>query len=53
MADDTRKDDAAPYEPGKMDISEQEKTFGNFMRIGSIGFTVAILLLIFVALVNS
>ncbi|MEM1316524.1 MAG: aa3-type cytochrome c oxidase subunit IV [Pseudomonadota bacterium] len=53
MADDPQTPDAKPYEPGKMDITEHEKTFEGFMRLGSIAFTLAILALIFLALVNA
>ncbi|MEM6440325.1 MAG: aa3-type cytochrome c oxidase subunit IV [Pseudomonadota bacterium] len=53
MTDDKTNPEAAPHEHGKMDISDHERTFEGFMRLGSIGATVAILALIFVALVNS
>ena len=52
MADDEKAPDAAPYEHGKMDVSDHARTFEGFMRIGAIGATVALLALIFVALVN-
>ena len=43
----------ADYEPGKMDIKEQEKTFGLFLKTINIVTVVALIILIFMALVNS
>lgn len=44
--------DAPHFEPGKMDITEHEKTFEGFLRVIAIGSTLSILALIFMALVN-
>lgn len=41
------------HKHGEMDITEQEKTFAGFMRLGSIAVAVCLLVLIFMALVNS
>jgi len=40
-------------EPGKMDIEEQEKTFAGFLRLTAIACVVIVVILIFLALVNS
>ncbi|MAS42506.1 aa3 type cytochrome c oxidase subunit IV [Albimonas donghaensis] len=45
--------DAPHFEPGKMDIKEQEKTFEGFLRVITIGSVLSIATLIFMALVNS
>ena len=45
MSDDT-------YEHGKMDISTHEKTFHGFIRMVTNGAILAILVLIFMGLVN-
>lgn len=41
------------YEPGKMDISEQEKTFNGFISLSVKGAAICIGVLIFLALVNA
>ena len=41
------------HEDGKMDISEQEKTFEGFIRISVWTAAISIGILIFLALVNS
>ncbi|WP_322890325.1 MULTISPECIES: aa3-type cytochrome c oxidase subunit IV [unclassified Yoonia] len=41
------------YEPGKMDISEQEKTFNGFISLSIKTAAVCIGVLIFLALVNA
>ena len=43
----------ADYEPGKMDITEQEKTFGLFLKTINIVCVLVAIILIFMALVNS
>ncbi len=43
----------AEYEHGKMDITEQEKTFGGFIRFVIWGIAISIAVLIFLALVNA
>jgi hypothetical protein len=43
----------AKYEHGKMDISEQEKTFNGFVRWSVWGASISIGVLIFLALANS
>lgn len=43
----------AEHEHGDMDITEQERTFAGFVRLGSIAFVVVIAILIFLALVNA
>ncbi|WP_339947286.1 aa3-type cytochrome c oxidase subunit IV [uncultured Albimonas sp.] len=43
----------ADHEPGKMDITEQEKTFGLFLKTINIVAVTAVIVLIFMALVNS
>ncbi|MDF2233336.1 aa3-type cytochrome c oxidase subunit IV [Albimonas sp. CAU 1670] len=43
----------ADHEPGKMDITEQEKTFALFLKTINIVGVVVVLILIFMALVNS
>lgn len=45
MADD--------HDHGEMDITEQERTFENFVRIGTIAIVIIIAILIFLALVNA
>ncbi|MEC9432453.1 MAG: aa3-type cytochrome c oxidase subunit IV [Pseudomonadota bacterium] len=45
--------DAPHFEPGKMDITEQEKTFAGFLHVITIGAVASIVALIFMALVNS
>jgi hypothetical protein len=45
--------EAPKYEPGKMDITEQERTFEGFIRFWVILFGVAALILIFLAIFNS
>ena len=44
---------AEHHEPGKMDITEQEKTFEGFVRVVTIGVVIVLILLIFMALVNA
>lgn len=41
------------YTPGKMDISEQERTFAGFLRWLKNGIIVIFVVLIFIALVNA
>ena len=41
------------YEPGKMDITEQEKTFNGFVSLSVKGAVICIALLILLALVNA
>jgi cell division protein FtsL len=41
------------HEPGKMDITEQEKTFDLFMKVLVINVVVIAIVLIFLALVNA
>ncbi|TVS02792.1 MAG: aa3-type cytochrome c oxidase subunit IV [Rhodobacteraceae bacterium] len=43
----------AEYEHGKMDITEQEKTFAGFIRFVIWGIAISIAVLIFLALVNA
>lgn len=43
----------AQHEHGKMDISEQEKTFAGFVRWTTWGAAISIGALIFLALVNA
>ncbi len=43
----------AKHEHGKMDISEQEKTFAGFVRLTVWGAAISIGILIFIALVNA
>lgn len=43
----------ADYEHGKMDITEQEKTFEGFIRVSIWVVVISISALIFLALVNS
>ncbi|SFI06182.1 aa3-type cytochrome c oxidase subunit IV [Albimonas pacifica] len=43
----------ADYEPGKMNITEQEKTFGLFLKTINIVAVLVAIILIFMALVNS
>ena len=43
----------ADHEPGKMDIKEQEKTFALFLKTINIVTVVTLIILIFMALVNS
>ncbi len=43
----------AEHQHGKMDISEQEKTFVGFIRLVSWGAAISIATLIFLALVNA
>ncbi len=43
----------ADHEHGKMNIDEQERTFGGFMRVAAIGVTIVFAVLIFLALVNA
>lgn len=43
----------AKHEHGKMDTSEQEKTFEGFVRLSAWGAAISILVLIFIALVNA
>lgn len=43
----------AKHEHGKMDISEQEKTFAGFVRLTVWGAAISIGVLIFIALVNA
>ncbi|ATX65900.1 aa3-type cytochrome c oxidase subunit IV [Roseinatronobacter bogoriensis] len=43
----------AEHEHGKMDISEQEKTFNGFVRWSTWGAVISIGVLIFLALANS
>ena len=45
--------DMADHEPGKMDITEQEKTFGLFLKTINIVAVAVAIILIFMALVNS
>ncbi len=45
--------DMADHEPGKMDITEQEKTFGLFLKTINIVVVVVLIALIFMALVNA
>lgn len=40
------------YVPGKMDITEQEKTFAGFLKAGVILAVTSICVLIFMAIVN-
>lgn len=41
------------YEPGKMDITEQKKTFDGFIKAIIWGSVVSVVILIFMALVNA
>ncbi|MBQ2261241.1 MAG: aa3-type cytochrome c oxidase subunit IV [Loktanella sp.] len=43
----------ADHEPGKMDITEQEKTFNGFVSMSTKGAVIVIVLLIFLALVGA
>lgn len=43
----------ADHEHGKMDTSEQERTFGGFLRIGTIAVVVVAAILLFLAIVNA
>ncbi|MFL9503679.1 aa3-type cytochrome c oxidase subunit IV [Pseudogemmobacter blasticus] len=49
MADNTHSE----YVHGSMDIRAQEKTFAGFIRMSTFVATAAILILIFMGLVNS
>ncbi|MGB5557710.1 MAG: aa3-type cytochrome c oxidase subunit IV [Paracoccaceae bacterium] len=42
----------AEHEHGKMDIHIQEKTFGGFVKTVSWGAIIALLILLFIAMVN-
>lgn len=41
------------YEPGKMDITEQEKTFNGFVSLSVKGAAISIAVLILLALFNA
>ncbi len=41
------------HKHGKMDISDHEKTFAAFVRVGTTGVALCLLVLIFMALVNA
>jgi hypothetical protein len=43
----------AEHEHGKMDVTEQQRTFENFVRIGSFAIVLIIAILVFLALVNA
>ena len=43
----------AEHEPGKMDISEQEKTFEGFVKFVIWGTVISLGILVFLALVNA
>lgn len=43
----------ADHEPGKMDITEQEKTFNGFISMSTKGVMIIIALLIILALVGA
>ncbi|WP_322894419.1 MULTISPECIES: aa3-type cytochrome c oxidase subunit IV [unclassified Yoonia] len=43
----------ADHEPGKMDITEQEKTFNGFISMSTKGAIIVIALLIFLALIGA
>ncbi len=43
----------AEHKPGSMDIREQEKTFGGFVRLSIWGAVISIGILIFMALANA
>jgi hypothetical protein len=46
-------EDGHGHEPGKMDITEQEKTFGLFLKIMMVTAVIVAAILIFLALVNA
>lgn len=43
----------AEYQHGSMDTREQEKTFSGFLKLGKIGFGLAILAIVIAALANA
>lgn len=43
----------AEFKPGSMDITTQEKTFAGFIRFSTWVAAIAILVLVFMALVNA
>jgi len=43
----------AEYEHGKMDITQNERTFEGFLRVGTIGVAIVAVVLIFLALVGA
>lgn len=43
----------ADHEPGKMDITEQEKTFNGFISMSTKGVIIIVALLIFLALIGA
>ncbi|MFN3664079.1 aa3-type cytochrome c oxidase subunit IV [Yoonia sp.] len=43
----------ADHEPGKMDITEQEKTFNGFVSLSIKAVVIIVVLLIFLALVGA
>jgi disulfide bond formation protein DsbB len=43
----------ADHEHGKMDISEQERTFGGFVRMAVWAVVIIVAILIFLALLNA
>lgn len=49
MAENTR---TTGYKHGEMDVTAQEKTFAGFVRFSIWGAGIALLVLVFVALVN-
>ncbi len=53
MAKKKEPDHETEHVPGKMDISEQERTFEGFIRLTVWGAAISIGVLIFLALVNS
>jgi len=44
---------AEHHEHGDMDITEQERTFVGFVRVGTIAIVIILAILIFLALVNA
>lgn len=42
----------AEYEPGKMNIRDQEKTFAGFMKFSTWAFVAILVFLVFLALAN-